>query len=296
MRSIMEMGDVNAITTESLTDSLTDRAGGGLRVGVPADQNQPQDDSQDALGLPQMNTGSQRHKYRPNLSIGTGGLASQSGGSSGPANIGRPTGGAHGTISRGEDGTVVVTRTEKYSSGTTITSSVTYDRNGNTTRTDGLVTNPDGSTSSSGVVQTEDGSWVEYEVETDKEGNVTSDEMREYDRNGDPVKDNDLAGQPGIDGESDSDVAEFLRSWHRSVYGPEHFEIKIPAHFNPGTPENDNSLESGPRLRHEGIATNPDPTKAAGGQMSREMAQRMQQELKDKAAGGFGPGPKPPKE
>lgn len=289
MRSLLEIGNLNAVTTESLRDSLTNRGGGGFRVGVPPG-NEETTQPGPLDGLPRSTSKTERHRYRPNLSIGRGGFASQGG----PTNIGQPTG-AHGTISRGDDGTTVVTRTEKYSSGTTITTSVTYDSAGNTTRTDSRVADPDGSTHDSGVVQTDSGGWVEYEIETDKEGNVVRNEGQEFDVNGDPVKDPDLAGQPGVDQGSESDLVDYLQSWHRSVYGPKYFEIRIPAHFNPGTPENADSDVKGPRLRHEGIAVNPDPTNVSGQDgLSRERLKHMQDELRKKAGGGFGPGPKPP--
>lgn len=294
MRSILELDDIQRVTPDSLADTLINRSG-GIAVGIP--DNQSKDNPLGGLlgGIPSSSHQTDRHRYKPNLTIGIGGLASQ--GNSTPTNIGHPTGGAHGTISHGEDGSTVVTRTEKYSSGTVITSSVTYDKNGNTTRVDSMVRNPDGSTDSSGVVQTEGGGWIEYEVGTDKEGNVTSDEMHEFDVNGDPVKDNDLAGQPGADAGSDSDLVDYLQGWHRSVYGPKQFVIKLPVYVNPGSPESADSNRSGPRLKPEGLNVNPDPNNAfGGGNLSREMARRLQQELRDKAAGGFGPGPKPPKE
>jgi hypothetical protein len=291
LRSLAGLDGLDAITASSLRDSLTGRSG-GLRVGGRGESGQ----LEGPLGkIPGRSGGGGGHvRYRPDTNLRTGGLARQGGG---PTNIGPQVGGAYGTISRGSDGTTVVTRTEKYESGTTITTVVTYG-GGKVTRTDWWISDPDGSSSSGGTVNQDDGSQVEYEIDTDANGDVTSERYETRDVDGNPVKADDLAGQPGADGEGhDSDLARHFRAWHAAVYGPDILELEVPALVNPGTPENADSAHAptGGINLGDSIVINPDPERAGGpgGGLSSEAAHRMKERLKDVGTPGPNPGPRP---
>lgn len=274
VRSLADIGSLDKMTDASIRDSLTSIRSGGRRMVVPG------------------RGGSGQVRYKPDLSLGRGGLASQD---SGPVNLGRSTG-ASGTISRGSDGSVVITRTEKFESGTSVTTVVTYE-GGKVTRTDWHIENPDGSTSAGGTVNQDDGGTLEYEINTDADGNVTSENYEHRDSQGNPVKDNDLAGQPGEGQEADSDLARYFRAWHTAVYGPDVIEFNVPVLVNPGTPENADAAHSPSATINpgKGIVINPDPNNpdSPGSGMSAEMASRMQERLKDGGTPGPNPGPQP---